>query len=146
MKLGAWLIASSLLVACGGSTAGVDLLGATPKDPIVEPQPTDPDPIVDPPIACSAIAYACDPGDVQVSGPNDCQGLACYSRGTDTACTSQIWCAKNHEVTCDAVPTCEGDETAYQNGCPPGPVNSQCRKVTVCDSTIYCYKLVKPQK
>lgn len=139
------LIGSSLLFACGGSTAGVDLLGATPKDPVVDPpQGTDPDPVTLP-IDCPAIAIVCDPGDVQISGPSDCHGLACYSRGSDTECTKQIWCAKNH-VTCDAVPTCEPDETAYQGGCPPGPVGASCREVTVCDSTIYCYKVVKPQK
>ena len=146
MKLVAWLASSSLLLACGGATAGVDLINAQPDptDPVVDaggnPPPTDPDAG----FACPAIAFACDPGDVQVGGPNDCKDLACYSRGSDIpGCTSQIWCAKNHD-RCDAVPTCESNETAFNGGCPPGPVGSTCRKVTVCESTIYCYGYEKP--
>lgn len=141
MKRGALL--SLLLIACGGSTAGVDLTGTLPPgDPGHTTDPTDP-PQQDAGHACPAVAYACDPGDVQVSGPDDCKGLTCYSRGTTDECFTQIWCAKNHENTCTAVPTCNDGEKEYQNGCPPGPVGSQCRKVTVCDATIYCYS-VKP--
>lgn len=84
-----------------------------------------------PTVCCAAVA-SCNTGDLAIPSQLDCpQGLTCYSR---TLCCSTVWCATGTAL-CDAIPTCNNDDTLVTGPCPPSDV---CYNVSLCGSTITC--------
>jgi hypothetical protein len=85
-------------------------------------------------VACCLAAALCNPGDMEIPGPDACPPDAkCYS---SSICCSTVWCVPII-AQCDAYPACDwGDEElAPGNGCPPGVY---CYQRSMCGSTIAC--------
>lgn len=137
------LVISSLAIAagCGGRVVGNDL--TQPTDPN-QPTPVDPNRPIDPPVACSDIAPACDPNDTSVGSEANCGSAAyCYSRSTGgtAGCPSTlVWCAAGRPVECNIAPVCDkGDSQLVGSGCPPGPAGTSCYTRTACGNSVTCF-------
>lgn len=118
--------------ACSGKTIGDDLT--------TKPEPTDPTNPTDP-RQCTAIAVACDAGDVSLGSEKSCNASGadyCYSR-TEPCSKSVLWCG-HFTAHCKSVPFCDPGDTQV-SGCPgadPGP-GSSCYPRTACGNTILCF-------
>jgi hypothetical protein len=80
---------------------------------------------------CCLAAPVCNPGEVEVSGPEACPDDGqCTER---TACCDTIWCARVPE--CLRYPACDDGDVQVMGACPPAV---QCYERTSCDITIQC--------
>lgn len=93
---------------------------------------------------CCTVEVACEPGDEEISGPDQCPADAeCYTNsvcaqcGSHPMCCSTVWCIR----TCDVYPTCDPGDTDIDYPCPPP---ASCYARTVCNTTVRCLDVSSP--
>ncbi len=134
------LAALALLAGCSGTPVGSDL--TSKPDPTDPTEPTDPTPPTDP-TKCTALAPACDPGDLAFGSDSACRAndaAYCYSR-TDTCSKAVLWCGHPRQPACGAIPRCDTGDSQV-SACPsggPGNGGNICYPRTVCGTTILCF-------